>query len=90
MKPPTPGLGAGEAWAEVLKRSSFGSAALLLEPTRRADLALFYAYCRAIDDCADEFVPREALAHLKRWDAELTRMERGRAQSPLGLGLADL
>lgn len=90
MIPPTPGLGKGRDWGAVLKRSSFGPAALLLDAQARADLALFYAYCRAIDDCADEFKPREAAVHLAHWKGELALLHRGRPASDLGVGLAEL
>jgi phytoene synthase len=88
--PPTPGLGKEQDWGAVLKRSSFGPAALLLDAQARADLATFYGYCRAIDDCADEFKPREAAMHLKRWRSELGLMAKGRATSDLGRSLAEL
>lgn len=90
MIPPTPGLGKGQDWGAVLKRSSFGPAALLLGAQARADLALFYGYCRAIDDCADEFKPREASVHLARWKGELALLHKGRPASGLGKGLAEL
>lgn len=64
---PTPGLGGSSDWAEVMKQSSFGPGALLLRRQARHDLAVFYAYCRAIDDCADEFEAPEARKHLLRW-----------------------
>jgi phytoene/squalene synthetase len=73
-----------------LKRSSFGPAALLLDARSKADLALFYAYCRAIDDCADEFSPRQAAVHLDRWKGELGLLAKGRPASALGKGLGEL
>ena len=67
----TPGLGGGGDWNAMLRRSSFAPGALVLDAQARADLALYYAYCRAIDDCADEYAPPLAAAHLARWKAEL-------------------
>ncbi len=91
MSADTPGLGpSGPAdWARALSGSSFGAAAMILDGPARRDLALFYAYCRAVDDCADEFAPSEAAGHLRRWDAELRRIARGVPRSSLGLGLQD-
>lgn len=68
---PTPGLTGQSDWAAVMKQSSFGPGALLLGKQARFDLAVFYAYCRAIDDCADEFAAPEARRHLQRWKAVL-------------------
>ena len=86
----TPGLGGLLDGDALLKRSSFGSGALLLGAQERQDLALYYAYCRAIDDCADEFAPAQARQHLKLWQAELTALHQGRPRSPLAQGLAEL
>ena len=87
---PTPGLGSRQDWAAVLRRSSFSAGALGMDSGRRADLALFYAYCRFIDDSADEYPPKEAAQHLARWKAELALLHRGRPASALGKGLAEL
>jgi len=83
-------LGKDQDWGAVLKRSSFGPAALLLDAQARADLGVYYGFCRAIDDCADEFKPREAAMHLKRWRTELGLLARGRPASDLGRGLGEL
>jgi phytoene synthase len=88
--PPTPGLGSGGDWGAALKRSSFSPGALALDRQGRDDLALFYGYCRAIDDCADEYAPQDAARHLALWKAELALLHRGRPASVLGLGLAEL
>lgn len=90
MSPPTPGLGLGQDWSAVLKRSTFGPSVLLLPARARADLALFYGFCRAIDDCADEFDPRDARGHLDLWRRELALLRRGRPASDLGKGLLEL
>jgi phytoene synthase len=73
-----------------MRRSSFGPGALLLNGRARADLACFYAYCRSIDDCADEFAPAEAARHLAAWKAELALLHAGRPSSRLGRSLAEL
>jgi phytoene synthase len=86
----TPGLGAALDGEALIRRSSFGPGAWLLDRRARADLALYYAYCRAIDDCADEFAPAEARRHLAAWKKELGDLRRGRAKSALGRSLAEL
>jgi phytoene synthase len=86
----TPGLGPAVDGALALKRSSFGPGVLALDRQARADLAVYYAYCRAIDDCADEYAPREARRHLGLWKAELDRLHRGAPASALGRSLAEL
>src|SRR5665213_1760891 len=90
VKPPTPGFGAEKDWSMALRRSSFGPAAIVLEAQARHDLGLYYVYCRAIDDCADEFKPDEALGHLKRWKLELNLLRQGRPSSDLGRRLLEL
>ncbi|HTB23594.1 MAG TPA: squalene/phytoene synthase family protein [bacterium] len=90
MKPPTPGMGTERNWGAVLKRSSFGPAALLLDRQARADLSVFYGYCRAIDDCADEFKPDEARGHLRLWKRELELLAKGRPATDLGRSLEEL
>jgi phytoene synthase len=87
---PTPGLGQALDGEALIGRSSFGPGAWLLDRQARADLAVYYAYCRAIDDCADEFAPAEARRHLALWKRELGAIQRGRANSPLGKALAGL
>jgi len=67
-----PGFEWGKAdYARQLQRSSFAAGAWLLEPQARADLRVFYAYCRAIDDCADEFSPAQARIYLGQWSKAL-------------------
>ncbi|HXC63986.1 MAG TPA: squalene/phytoene synthase family protein, partial [bacterium] len=74
---PTPGLGQALDGEALMGRSSFGPGAWLLDRQARADLAVYYAYCRAIDDCADEFAPAEARRHLAAWRRELEAIQRG-------------
>ena len=87
---PTPGLGQALDGEALIRRSSFGPGAWLLDRQARADLSVYYAYCRAIDDCADEFAPAEARRHLAAWKRELGAIQRGHAASPLGTALAEL
>src|SRR5262245_2309782 len=86
----TPGLGPLPDTRGLLARSSFGPGAWAMGAEARRDLALYYAYCRAIDDCADEFAPAQARRHLGVWKAELKALHAGKARSPLGQALAAL
>lgn len=85
----TPGLDLFDGGAS-LSASSFAAGTLVLGPQANADLRLFYGYCRAIDDCADEFEPKVAVAHLQRWKRELLALENGRPSSELGKALREL
>jgi phytoene/squalene synthetase len=85
----TPGLDLFDGGAS-LKASSFNAGTLFMDALAVQDLRTFYAYCRAIDDCADEFAPAEALLHLKRWKKELSAMAAGKAGSVLGRHLSEL
>ena len=85
----TPGLDFFDGGAS-LKASSFAAGTLVLGPQANADLRLFYGYCRAIDDCADEFEPSAAAAHLRRWKRELAAMENGKPGTALGQALREL
>jgi phytoene/squalene synthetase len=86
----TPGLDGWKADGSALKASSFSAGALLLDAQASADLRVFYDYCRAIDDCADEFAPALAKRHLRRWKKELRAMARAKAGSDLGRRLTEL
>ncbi len=55
----TPGLDLFDGGAS-LKASSFNAGTLFMDALAAQDLRTFYAYCRAIDDCADEFSPRRS------------------------------
>ena len=90
MSVQTPGLEIWKADGSALKASSFGAGALLLDAEAAQDLRIFYDYCRAIDDCADEYGPKLGALHLYRWKAELTLMAAGKAGSPLGRSLQEL
>ncbi len=86
---PTPGLEVFDGGAS-LQASSFAAGTLVMNAQANADMRLFYGYCRAIDDCADEFAPKEAVGHLRRWKRELIAMEQGRPGSAIGRDLAEL
>jgi len=67
--------------------SSFHQAFRLLPLERRRSLEALYAFCRVVDDAADEGTGgAEALAW---WRQELERALAGRATHPVGVALAD-
>src|SRR5262249_34916317 len=77
----------------VLRRSgsSFTQAFRLLGPDRRAALDAVYAFCRFVDDVADELEPRRPhpATLLARWRDELDRVYTGAPTHPIGVALAD-
>ncbi len=86
--PPT--LDAAYAECERIARASSSSFTLafhLLPPDRRRALAALYAYCRIVDDAADE--SREPRAALTAWRAELERLRDGAPTHPVAVALAD-
>jgi phytoene synthase len=86
----TPGLSGPLNGVAQMQASSFGPGAWFLDKQARADLALYYGFCRAIDDCADEYKPAEAKRHLAAWKKELAALHKGRPGTPMGLALAEL
>ena len=71
---------------DAYKQSSFGPAFFFLSKERRRALADYYAFCRLMDDIADE--PREnPAAELNDWQTEVERMYKGQAQTMLGQAL---
>lgn len=76
---------------QVARRSSsnFYYAFHLLGPERRAALCAVYAFCRFVDDIADDAGRREPAALLERWRAELARVFAGTAEHPIGCALVD-
>ncbi len=63
-------------------RSSFYSAMRILPKPQRAGMFALYAFCRAVDDVADEpgpATPAERLAELERWRADVAQLFAGRA-----------
>ena len=65
-----------ERCAEITRRSrsSFYYAFILLPPERRRALNAVYAFCRFIDDIADDESIREPAILLTRWREELDRV----------------
>jgi len=84
----------GDAYAycqEVTRRSSsnFYYAFRLLPPPRREALCAVYAFCRFVDDIADDAGRRDPRAMLARWREELERVYAGVPTHPIGHALAD-
>ena len=62
-------------------RSSFYAAMRILPLRQRTAMFALYAFCRAVDDIADEpgpATPEERLAELERWRADVAAMYAGR------------
>jgi 15-cis-phytoene synthase len=80
-----------EHCAQVTRRSrsSFYYAFILLPPERRRALHAVYAFCRFIDDIADDEAIREPAMLLKRWREELDRVYAGTPTRALSRALAD-
>jgi phytoene synthase len=69
--------------------SSFGPAMRLLSRPRREGIWALYAFCRVIDDIADELEDRETKRRLLAdWDAEILRIYEGRPVSAIGRALS--
>jgi presqualene diphosphate synthase len=65
--------------AEPAKKSSFYLAMRVLEPERREAMFAIYAFCRAVDDIADEDGDRaERRRQLDAWRADLDELYAGR------------
>jgi phytoene synthase len=75
----------------VTRRSSsnFYYAFRLLSPERRQALYAVYAFCRFIDDIADDKDRREPAALLARWREELELVYGGAPTHPIGCALAE-
>lgn len=67
--------------------SSFTLAFRLLTHERRQALAALYAYCRIVDDAADESA--DPAAALSAWRRELGRVREGTPAHPVAIALAD-
>ena len=76
---------------EITRRSSsnFYYAFLLLPLERREALFALYAFCRFVDDIADDEGRARPAELLDRWRDELERIYDGRPTHPIGLALAD-
>ena len=77
--------------AEITRRSSsnFYYAFMLLPAERRRALHAVYAFCRFIDDIADDEGARDAAALLKRWREEVDRVYAGAPTRAISRALAD-
>ena len=67
-------------------RSSFYPAFLLLPEDKREALSAVYAFCRAVDDVADE--PGGTEEALDAWRAEIDALYAGAPRTPVGRRLA--
>jgi phytoene synthase len=77
--------------AEITRRSSsnFYYAFMLLPAERRRALHAVYAFCRFIDDVADDESSHDAAALLKRWRDEVDRVYAGEPTRAISRALAD-
>ena len=72
------------------RKSSFGPAFFFLSKRRRAALAVYYEFCRLMDDLADEPGVENPLQQLAFWREEVHRMFAHHPQTPLGRELAQV
>ena len=80
LAPPAP--------APIARRSSFYLAMRILPPEQRQAMYEVYAFCRAVDDIADDGGPRsERVAMLDRWRADMASLYAGRGPTELTKGL---
>lgn len=78
-----------EAPASSVARSSFYLAMRILASKQRQAMYDVYAFCRAVDDIADDGGPRaERIAKLDRWRAEIMQLYAGGAPTARTQGLA--
>ena len=78
---------------ETVKRSktSFGAGMRILSRERREAMYAIYAFCREVDDIADEGGARdEKMAGLAEWRREIERVYTGAPQTPTGFALKDV
>ena len=67
-------------------KSSFYLAMRMLEPPRRDAMFAIYAFCRAVDDIADDEGDRDVrLGALDEWRADLDELYAGRIRIALRL-----
>jgi phytoene synthase len=79
-----------ERCAEITRRSSssFYYAFMLLPAERRRALYAVYAFCRFVDDVADDESIRDPATLLARWREELERVYAGAPTRPISRALA--
>lgn len=81
----------GTSSASVASGSSFYAAMRILPPAQRQAMYAVYAFCRAVDDIADEEGPTEGrLARLDRWRGDIERLYAGGGETELTEGLQPL
>jgi phytoene synthase len=56
-----------------LKKSTFAPGARFLSFASQRDLEVFYAFCRAVDDSADDYGPAKGRRYLAAWKKALAR-----------------
>jgi len=78
---------------ETVRRSgtSFGAGMAILPKRRREAMHAIYAFCREVDDIADDndLTRDERKRRLEEWRAEIDRLYEGRPQFPSGLALLE-
>lgn len=78
---------------ETVKRSgtSFGAGMAILPKKRREAMHAIYAFCREVDDIADDdgLTRAERRSRLAEWRHEIDRLFDGRPQTPTGLALLE-
>ena len=80
---------APDAAATTVSRSSFYLAMRILAPEQRQAMYEVYAFCRTVDDIAEDRGPRsERVAMLNRWRADLAHLYAVGAPTELTKGLA--
>ncbi len=85
MSAPQP---SGANGAPAASGSSFYAAMRILPPRQREAMYAVYAFCRAVDDIADEGGPKpQRLAALDRWRRDIDRLYAGGGETPLTAGL---
>lgn len=72
------------------KKSSFGPAFLFLGKKRRAAMAAYYAFCRLMDDIADEPDVIEPQKELDFWREEIKHVFENKAETELGRELQNI
>jgi phytoene synthase len=92
LPPANATVAAAYAYCQAVTRrssSNFAYAFRLLSPERRQALQAVYAFCRFVDDVADEAAGQPPAQLLERWRAELQAAYDGTATHPIGRALAD-
>ena len=76
--------------SSAYKKSSFGPAFLFLGSKQRKALAGYYAFCRLMDDIADELTVQNPQQELDFWHEEIDRVFKKQATTALGEQLQDI